>query len=81
MANDLARTLIDDYESLGFGERVNDTTLRSLAGDAELELLADEYEARALAIFANGVHLTTVAYSDKKFNEELLAHVTSVLNI
>lgn len=78
-SNALAAALVEDYESLGYGERISETEIRSLDGSTVLSL--ESGEESELLIFVNGDHLDTLSYSDGEFNKRLLTHVAGALNI
>jgi hypothetical protein len=81
----LAESLIDDYVNLGFGNRLNSTTIASLDGDSEMELdSVDDAESGdivGLEIITNGLSVSELLYDDPEFNEKLLTEVKSALNL
>lgn len=82
---DLAATLIDDYASLGLGERLDDYTIRALDGSSTLELDsiedAENGENVGIEVVVDDVSVAEVMYDDEKFSEKILDEVKSALNI
>lgn len=80
-----ASALIEDYAGLGFGEKVDDFTIRAHNGSGQLELdsIEDETtgEVIGLEVFNEGFSTAELLYTDEKFNEKLLAQVTDILNV
>lgn len=81
----LAATLIDEYAELGFGEKLDDFTIRSHDGEVKLELDSIEDETTeeiiGLEVFNDGFSVAELLYDDKEFNEKLLHQVTAALNV
>lgn len=81
----LAAALIEDYAGLGFGEKIDEFTIRAHDGSGVLELDAIEDEATGevigVEVFDEGFSTAELLYSDEEFNTKLMGHVTSILNL
>jgi hypothetical protein len=81
----LASALIEDYAGQGFGEKVDEFTLRAHDGSGVLELDSIEDEATGevvgIEVFNEGFSTAELRYDDEDFNKKLLAQVASILNV
>lgn len=77
--NALASALIEDYEALGFGERISENELRSLDGETVVAL--ESGDSNELLVFVNGDLVETLAYSRPDFSSTLLKQVAGALNV
>lgn len=81
----LAASLIEDYAGLGFGEKIDEYTIRAHDGSGQLELDSIEDEATGeivgVEVFNEGFSTAELFYSDEDFNKKLLAEVANILNV
>jgi hypothetical protein len=70
---------------MGFGEKVDEFTLRAHDGSGVLELdsIEDETtgEVVGIEVFNEGFSTAELRYDDEEFNKKLLAEVTNILNV
>jgi hypothetical protein len=80
-----ASALIDDYAGLGFGEKIDDFTIRAHDGSGQLELDSIEDESTGevigIEVFNEGFSTAELFYSDEEFNQKLLVQVADILNV
>lgn len=81
----LASALIEDYAGMGFGEKVDEFTIRAHDGSGVLELdsLEDEVtgEVIGVEVFDEGFSTAELRYDDEEFSKKLMAEVVSILNV
>lgn len=76
--------IVDDYDEIGLGVKVDATTLAGPDGEGEIsfEPLTDkEGHTIGLIVFSDGVQVNELDYEDENFNAELLKEVTGALNL
>lgn len=81
----LAAALIEDYAGLGFGEKIDEYTIRAHDGSGQLELDSIEDETTGeivgVEVFNEGFSTAELFYADEDFNKKLLIEVTNILNV
>lgn len=81
----LASALIEDYAGMGFGEKVDEFTIRAHDGSGVLELDSIEDEATGevigVEVFNEGFSTAELRYDDEEFSKKLMAEVTNILNV
>jgi len=75
--NQLAAAILDEYEDLNLGERIDETTMRSFDGESSLELVS--HESKELEVIIDGTSVLTLSYEDERFHEKLLIFASSAL--
>lgn len=78
------KTLVYDYVDNGYGEKIDDSTIRSLTNDNELSfepLADDEGKTVGVNVFTNGVMTVSAKYTDKDFVETVNLSVLSDLGV
>lgn len=75
--NQMAAAILDEYEDLNLGERVDETTMVSFDGESTLELQSSEN--KELEVIVDGTSVLTLSYEDERFHEKLLVFSSSAL--
>jgi len=81
---DFVEALVEDYtETLGYAEKVDNLTIRSLDGESTLQFdsVIENNEAVGVQVFVNGTLDFEGSYTDENFSEDLAKAVVYNLNV
>lgn len=83
--NVFVNSIVHDYLDNGYGEKVNDNTIRSFVDETEVSfepmLNDDESKTIGVNVFTNGVLTVSAKYTEKDFVEKVNNSVLSDLGI
>ena len=73
----LAAGLLDTYEDLDLGERIDETTIRAFEGGTELSLASTTN--KELIVYVDGTSVDVISYDDPRLSDRLLLHASAAL--
>lgn len=79
----LIESIIDDYDGYGYGEKVDDSTIKSLSDDTTvvLEAVYEDDDIVGITIYSNDVEVDTIDYDDENFTIKLSTILAEELNV
>lgn len=81
---DFVEALVEDYtEALGYAEKVDNLTIKSLDGESTIQFdsVTKNNEAVGVQVFVNGTLDFEGSYTDENFSEDLAKAVIHNLNV
>lgn len=75
--------IIDDFVDSGYGEKVDDDSIRSFADDTvvALEAIYEDEDVVGVVVYSNDLEVETLQYDDEDFASRLAMTLASELNI
>lgn len=75
--------IIDDFVDSGYGEKVDDDSIRSFADDTVvvLEAIYEDEDVVGVVVYSNDLEVETLQYDDEDFASRLAMTLASELNI
>lgn len=75
--------IIDDFVDSGYGEKIEDDSIRSFADDTVvvLEAIYEDEDVVGVVVYSNDLEVETLQYDDEDFAARLAMTLASELNI
>ena len=79
----LIESIIDDYDGYGYGEKVDDSTIKSLSDDTTviLEAVYEDDDIVGITVYSNNIEVDTISYDDANFTTRLSTILAEELNV
>lgn len=79
----LIENIVNDYSEYGYGEKIDESTLKSHTDDTTvvLEAVYEEDNVVGITIYSNDLEVDTINYNDEHFGSRLSTLLAEELNV